>query len=95
MSVQKLRSQKERKHFFRNSFRNVLWLIYASLFLNILFIIGIYQVIINREEPDYYATSGIKPPIKLSPMSQPNYSSEALLPPAPEDGSEYADKVVQ
>lgn len=95
MSIQKLRAQKERKHFFRNSFRNVLWIIYASLFLNIIFIIGIYQVLINVEDPDYFATSGIKPPIKLTALFHPNNSSRALLPPAPVEASDFAKKVLQ
>jgi intracellular multiplication protein IcmM len=87
MSIQKLRDQKGKKNFFRNGFRNVLRIIYVSISLNVIFIIGIYETLINRVAPDYYATSGVKPPIRLTGLSHPNYSSEALLPPAPTESS--------
>lgn len=61
-----------------------------SLLLNGLFAFGIYNQLIHRTIPSYYATSGIKPPIQLNPLSHPNDSSEALLAPDPDTDGETA-----
>jgi intracellular multiplication protein IcmM len=48
----------------------------------------IAKIYLNEPERDYYATSGITPPIKLTPMLTPNMSSQALLDPDPIVGTE-------
>ncbi|WP_241480540.1 type IVB secretion system protein IcmM/DotJ [Legionella norrlandica] len=43
----------------------------------------IYYLHVHEPERDFYATSGIAPPIQLKPMLTPNMSSEPLLEPDP------------
>jgi intracellular multiplication protein IcmM len=83
MSIKKMRDAKEGKFFYRNSFRRTVFLLITSLILNALLVIGIYFQLINKVHPNYYATSGVKPPIQLTPLSHPNYKSKPLLPPDP------------
>ncbi len=85
MSVQSLRAAREDKYFYRNGFRRATWLLMLSLFINLVLIAAIYKVLLSRVEPNYYATSGVKPPILLRGLSKPNYSSTPLLDPTPED----------
>lgn len=84
MSIQKVREIKSNKVFMRNCFRKVIVLLFCSLFLNGLLCFGIYTNMINRKLPDYYSTTGLTPPLKLKPLSEPNYTSKALLESAPE-----------
>lgn len=79
MSVQALRDAREDKYFYRNGFRRATWILLLSLFINLILIAAIYNVIVSRVEPNYYATSGIKAPILLKALSEPNYSSKPLL----------------
>ena len=74
---------KRRKHFYVNSFRKAVLFLFVSLVLNCLLIVGIYYKYITKPARDYYATDGIGAPIQLKSMLQPNYSSQALLPPDP------------
>lgn len=85
MSVQSLRAEKESKYFHRNGFRRASWLLLFSLFINLMLIAAIYNAILDRPEPNYYATSGVKAPIRLNPLLTPNYSSTPLLQPDPAD----------
>ena len=83
MTIQQIRATREGKFFYRNSFRRVVLFLIISLVINGLLVFGIYNKLINKIEPRFYATSGVKPPIKLTAMSHPNYKSTALLPPDP------------
>ncbi|KTC91032.1 type IVB secretion system protein IcmM/DotJ [Fluoribacter dumoffii] len=83
---------KSSKNFYVNSYRRGLIALIISLLLNC--ILGFFIVYVHLTEPerDFYATSGIAPPIQLQPLSAPNYSSNALLPPDPPAESE--DKLI-
>jgi intracellular multiplication protein IcmM len=48
----------------------------------------IAKIYLNEPERDFYATDGITPPIKLTPMLTPNMSSQPLLAPDPVAGTE-------
>lgn len=39
---------------------------------------------INQKSPKYFSTTGLTPPLELTALSEPNYSSKALLESAPE-----------
>lgn len=88
LSKQTLRAIKQRKGFYRNSYRRAVVMLIFSLLINIGLIGGIYYKLITIPERDYYATSGIKPPIKLTAMATPNYSSKYLLAPDPVNSEE-------
>jgi intracellular multiplication protein IcmM len=62
--------------------RSVKWLI-GSISLNIVLVLCLFYVYINTPERDYYATSGITPPVLLKALAAPNFSSVALLEPDP------------
>lgn len=55
----------------------------ASLVINILLGLAIYYLYFHQPERDFYATSGITPPVQLTPMEEPNYSATPLLAPDP------------
>lgn len=66
-------------HMYRNSMTALIFSLLLSLILGLL----IFRIYVKIPERDYYATSGITSPVKLTAMLTPNYSSEALLEPDP------------
>ncbi len=84
MTIQNIREVKGGKFFYRNGFRRTIWLLIVSLVINGILILGIYNKLVNKIEPHYYSTSGVKPPIQLSARSRPNNKPYALLKPDPE-----------
>ncbi|MDW8867305.1 type IVB secretion system protein IcmM/DotJ [Legionella pneumophila] len=76
---------KRNKNFNVHIYRRGLTLLILSLGLSCGLSGLIYYVHMHEPERDFYATSGITPPIQLKPMPTPNMSSEALLPPDPPD----------
>lgn len=74
---------KNNKSFHVNIFRRGLVSLIISLGLSCILGILLFYVYLSRPERDFYATSGVTPPIKLTPMLNPNMSSQALLPPDP------------
>lgn len=74
---------KNNKNFNVHVYRRGLLMIMISLVLSCIIGVLMFYLYINRPERDYYATSGIIPPIKLQPLSAPNQTSTALLPPDP------------
>ncbi len=83
---------KSSKNFYVNSYRRGLIALIISLIVNCVFGVLIGYVHLTEPERDFYATSGIAPPIQLQPLLAPNYSSNALLPPDPPAESE--DKLI-
>ena len=74
---------KRNKNFNVHVYRRGLILIILSLIVSCIFGLLMFYIYVNLPERDYYATSGIIPPIKLKSMSAPNASSKALLEPDP------------
>ena len=72
---------KQSKLFYINTYRRGLTTLIISLLLSCLFGLLIIYVHVTEPERDFYATSGVTPPIMLQPLKAPNYSSQALLPP--------------
>ena len=74
---------KHSKAFYSHTYRMAGTVIIISLALNLLMGLIIYYLYFHQPERDFYATSGITPPIKLQPMEQANNSATPLLPPDP------------
>ncbi len=70
---------KHSKSFYIRTYRAGATSLIVSLILNILLGLGIYYFHFYEPERDYYATSGIVPPVKLTPLNEPNYSATPLL----------------
>lgn len=74
---------KQNKNFNVLVFRRSLTLLILSLIVSCLITGFIFYTYIGEPEPDYYATNGATPPIKLTGLLAPNLSSTALLEPDP------------
>ena len=74
---------KNNKNFNVHVYRRGLWALIIALVLSGIISSLMFLTYITEPERDYYATSGIIPPILLKPMLGPNLSSEALLEPDP------------
>lgn len=74
---------QDSKSFYVRSYRRVSFMVFVSLLLNLLLGCGIYYSYFNQPARQYYATSGVTPPVRLAPRDAPNYSAQALLPPDP------------
>lgn len=79
---------KQSKNFHVNIYRRGLTALIISMILSCAMGCGIFYLYLREPEPDFYATSGITPPIKLNPLPEANNLSEALLPPDPQAENE-------
>lgn len=70
---------KHNKNFNVHVYRRGLIVLIISICLSCIFAGLMFYIYVNLPERDYYATSGITPPIKLKSMPTPNESSEPLL----------------
>lgn len=71
---------KSSKRFYVRTYRNIRSALLGSVIINLLLGITVSYVYFTLPEPDFYATYGEIPPIKLFAMDSPNYSSTPLLP---------------
>jgi len=71
------------KKFYITTYRRCLLVLVGSMAVNIVLLVGVYFVYFSEPERDYYATSGVTPPIQLTAYLTPNYAGNALLPPDP------------
>lgn len=78
------RERMRSKSFYVMSFRKLITLSLCSMLLSLILIIDIVWVYYHQPARTYFASSGVTPPVQLSPLSEPNQSSVALLPPDPE-----------
>jgi intracellular multiplication protein IcmM len=74
---------KGSKFFYVRTYRMAGKLLVISLIINLLLILLIYYLFYNRAERDYYASSGVTPPVLLKALAEPNKSSQYLLAPVP------------
>lgn len=70
---------KQKKSFNVNAYRRGLAVLIFSLILSSALSAFIFLRYLAIPERDYYATSGIAPPVQLKVMFAPNLSSQALL----------------
>lgn len=83
---------KKSKQFDVNVYRRGLIALVISLIISCFFCFLLFYLYLTEPERDFYATSGIAPPIQLNPMLSPNFSAQALLPPDPI--SDQEDKLI-
>ena len=74
---------KHNKNFYVHIYRLGLLFIIISLILSCTMGLLMFYLYVHEPERDYYATSGITPPIMLNALSAPNETPNALLPPDP------------
>ncbi len=86
MSRETWNTIKQSKFFYVQIYRKALRLLIGSLAVNLLLFFAIYFVYLQEPENDYYATSGITAPVKLTLLLAPNYSDTALLPEETSEG---------
>ncbi|MBA3536785.1 MAG: phosphoesterase [Tatlockia sp.] len=67
------------KSFYIRTYRVAGRTLIISLLINFLLSLAIYYLYFHQPVRDFYATSGITPPVKLNPLEQPNYSATPLL----------------
>lgn len=79
MSKLTLQKIKASKRFYVRTYRKLGSALLLSVIFNIAIAAGLVYVYLNIPERDYYATFGEVPPVKLTALDTPNYSSRALL----------------
>ena len=76
-----LNDVKQRKNYYRDSYRRVAKMLFFSLCLNAVVVTGIVYKKLSEAPPRFYATnaagSGFITPLK--PLDKPNMTSQALL----------------
>lgn len=70
---------KNAKHFYVHTYRRAATFLIYSAALNVLLGIGIYYVHMNQPVRNFYASDGVTPPVMLTPLDEPNNTSEPLL----------------
>lgn len=76
-------SIKHSKWFYVSTYRRIIRWIFILLVTNVLLLAAVVYAHFTQAKPEYYATNGYMPPIMLTLLKTPNFSSEALLPPDP------------
>lgn len=79
MSRETWNLRKQSKRFYVDTYRRASSILFSLMVINLSLGFAIYFTYFNRAERDFYATDGITAPVKLTPMSSPNYTSVALL----------------
>ena len=79
---------KQSKRFYVNTYRKAGTVLLGSVIVNLVLGSAIYYNYINRPQHDFYATSGITPPVKLTYMDEANMTSLPLLASDPGDNDE-------
>ncbi|MCA0404282.1 MAG: type IVB secretion system protein IcmM/DotJ [Proteobacteria bacterium] len=85
MSIENWNNIKGSKFFYVRTYRFGAQCLMISIILNLVMSLMIYYLYISRPDPDFYATSGMVPPVPLRALAEPNQSANALLPPDPVD----------
>lgn len=71
---------KQSKRFYVNTYRRAGSALLLSVVFNLLLGFALYYLYFSQPEHDFYATSGVTPPVQLTPMDSPNNTSVPLLP---------------
>jgi intracellular multiplication protein IcmM len=80
MSIGKYQNQKNSRYFYVRSYRLAVQLILILNVLNLILFLMAGHFFYQQPERGYYSSNGVTFPVKLSPLRQPNYESQALLP---------------
>ena len=79
MSRETWRLIRSSKRFYVKTYRAGAKALLVSGLLNVFFSVSIYYAYFSQPEHDFYSTSGVTEPVKLTPLDEPNYSSVPLL----------------
>ncbi|OGV33997.1 MAG: hypothetical protein A3E88_04570 [Legionellales bacterium RIFCSPHIGHO2_12_FULL_35_11] len=79
MSKQTWRNIQNSKRFYVRVYRKLGTILLFSVALNGFLGMAIYHLYFSLPEPDFYATYGDIPPILLTALDEPSYSSTPLL----------------
>jgi intracellular multiplication protein IcmM len=82
---------KQSRYFFVRSYRWVIRLLLISLVVNMGLSLSIYYAYYRLPDRQYYATSGVEPPIELNALLSANESDQALLLPDPIEDDDTRD----
>ena len=83
MSRHELKIQMASKFFYVRVYRWSLNLLFVSVAMNVGLIVLDWLYYVHQPSPNYYATSGVTAPIKLTWRALPNHTSQFLLPTTP------------
>ncbi len=83
---------KSSKRFYVTVYRWLGSVLVFFVVLNLCLSLIVYYVFLNQPQRDYYATYGETPPVMLTAMDEPNYSSLPLL--ANESNNDSSDRAV-
>lgn len=67
------------KRFYIQTFRRAGTALIFSTAINLLLLIGIQYFYFSQAENDTYSTDGVTPPVLLTAMDAPNYTSTPML----------------
>lgn len=67
------------RDFYVKTYKRALFGLIVSIVLNLVLVLLIVFVYLNRNAPSYYASNGMTAPMLLSPLKAPNDSSAPLL----------------
>ena len=73
----------QQKHFYRNAYRRASTALLVSCTITVLLSFSIYFTVASEREPVYYASQSAGLIRPLTPLDEPNTSSQALLAPDP------------
>lgn len=79
MSAQTWAVIKRSKRFYVRTYRKLGSVLFGSAILNVILGLANTYVYLTMPESDFYATYGDTPPILLTALNSPNYSSTPLL----------------
>ncbi len=83
---------KHSKRFYVSTYRKAGSALVISILINLMLGLAVYYTYFTRPEPDFYATSGMTPPIQLTYMDERNNTSVPLL--ASDQDDDYNNKVI-
>lgn len=72
---------KNKKNYYRDLYRKLIFIINVSTIISIILIIMSILIYITEPDPTFYATNSASNIMRIKSMNQPNYSSSPLLKP--------------
>jgi len=81
MVMKTIEEVKQRKNYYRNTYRTLMSLNYYSLLVSCFLILVVAYKYFAMPESDYYSTNSASAIMPLAKMMEPNYSKKALLRP--------------
>lgn len=70
---------RQSNRFYVDTYHQAITGLIVSVALSIVLVLAISYHCVSRPEHDFYASSGIEPPVALTPMAHPNATAVPLL----------------